>query len=41
VLGLKPVTSLELAHADFYPVGAPDGAITLSDYLLLLQRYLQ
>jgi hypothetical protein len=39
VLGLKPVTNLELAHADLYPVGAPDGEITLSDYILLLQRY--
>jgi hypothetical protein len=38
VLGIKPVTNLELAHVDLYPVGAPDGAITLSDYLLLLQR---
>jgi Bacterial TSP3 repeat/Cytochrome c554 and c-prime len=37
VLGLKPVTDLELAHADLYPVGAPDGAITLSDLMLLQQ----
>jgi hypothetical protein len=41
VLGIKPVTNLELSHADLYPVGAPDGAITLSDYILLLQRFLQ
>ena len=41
VLGIKPVTGLELSHADVYPVGAPDGAITLSDYILLLQRFLQ
>jgi hypothetical protein len=41
VLGIKPVTNLELSHADLYPVGAPDGAITLSDYLLLLQRFQQ
>jgi len=37
VLGLKPVTGLELAHVDLYPSGAPDGAITLSDLLLLQQ----
>jgi hypothetical protein len=38
VLGLKAVTDLELAHVDLYPAGAPDGAITLSDLLLLQQR---
>lgn len=37
VLGMKPVTDLELAHVDLYPVGAPDGAITLSDLLRLQQ----
>jgi hypothetical protein len=37
VLGLKPVTSLELSHADLYPAGAPDGEITLSDFILLQQ----
>jgi hypothetical protein len=41
VLGIKPVTHLELAHVDLYPVGAPDGAITLSDYLLLQQQFMQ
>jgi hypothetical protein len=41
VLGTKPVTNLELSHADLYPVGAPDGVITLSDYILLLKRILQ
>lgn len=41
VLGIKPVTSLELAHADLYPVGSPDGVITLSDYLLLLLQFMQ
>jgi hypothetical protein len=41
VLGIKPVTNLELAHVDLYPVDAPDGVITLSDYLLLLERFLQ
>jgi subtilisin family serine protease len=41
VLGIKQVTNLELAHADLYPDGAPDGVITLSDYLLLLQRFMQ
>jgi hypothetical protein len=41
VLGIKPVTNLELSHADLYPVGAPDGVITLSDYLLLLKQFIQ
>jgi M6 family metalloprotease-like protein len=35
VLGLVPVTSLELSHADLYPPGAPDGVIDLSDLILL------
>ena len=37
VLGIKPVTDLEKAHMDLYPPGAPDGEITLSDYILLQQ----
>ena len=40
VLGIKPATNLELAHADLYPVGAPDGLITLSDYILLLKQFI-
>ena len=35
VLGIKETTNLEKAHMDLYPVGAPDGEITLSDYILL------
>ena len=35
VLGIKEITDLERAHMDLYPVGAPDGQITLSDYILL------
>jgi hypothetical protein len=35
ILGIKTTTSLELAHMDLYPAGAPDGEITLSDYILL------
>jgi len=35
VLGIKEITNLEKAHLDLYPVDAPDGEITLSDYLLL------
>ena len=35
VLGVKETTNLERAHLDLYPVGAPDGEITLSDYILL------
>ena len=31
VLGLKEATADTLAHGDLYPVGAPDGNITLSD----------
>jgi hypothetical protein len=37
VLGIKQVTDLEKAHMDLYPAGAPDGDITLSDYILLQQ----
>lgn len=37
VLGIKTVTNLEKAHMDLYPPGAPDGEITLSDYILLQQ----
>jgi hypothetical protein len=33
VMGVKVTTNLEKAHLDLYPVGAPDGEITLSDYL--------
>lgn len=35
VLGVKQTTDLEKAHMDLYPPGAPDGEITLSDYILL------
>lgn len=35
VLGIKQTTDLERAHMDLYPAGAPDGNITLSDYILL------
>lgn len=35
VLGIKQTTDLEKAHMDLYPSGAPDGEITLSDYILL------
>ena len=35
ILGTKSVTNLERAHMDLYPQGAPDGEITLSDYILL------
>jgi hypothetical protein len=41
VLGLKETTTLEKAHADLYPVGAPDGKIDLSDYLQLQKLVLQ
>ena len=37
VLGLKETTDLQKAHADLYPIGAPDGIFTLSD-LILLQK---
>ncbi|MDH5472861.1 MAG: hypothetical protein OEY61_08385 [Gammaproteobacteria bacterium] len=37
IVGIKPVTELEKAHMDLYPPGAPDGEITLPDYLLLQQ----
>jgi arylsulfatase A-like enzyme len=35
ILGLKQTTTLEKAHVDLYPVGAPDGVINLSDYIQL------
>lgn len=35
ILGVKEITNLEKAHLDLYPVGMPDGEITVSDYLLL------
>lgn len=35
VLGIKATTDLEKAHMDLYPPAAPDGEITLSDYILL------
>ena len=35
VLGIKQTTDLERSHMDLYPSGAPDGEITLSDYILL------
>ena len=37
ILGIKQTTNLEKAHMDLYPSGAPDGEITLSDYILLQQ----
>jgi hypothetical protein len=37
VLGIKETTDLEKAHLDLYPVGTPDGEITLPDYILLQQ----
>ncbi|MGD8312222.1 MAG: thrombospondin type 3 repeat-containing protein [Gammaproteobacteria bacterium] len=41
VLDIAQPTDLELAHADIHPESAPDGAITLSDYLNLLLMVLQ
>jgi len=35
VLGLETATSMELDHGDLYPPNAPDGAIDLSDLLLM------
>jgi len=35
VLGIKDITDIEKAHMDLYPPGAPDGVITLSDYILM------
>ena len=35
VLNIKTPTNADLAHADLYPPGAPDGKINLSDYLQL------
>jgi hypothetical protein len=37
LVGLRATDDHALAHVDLYPPGAPDGAITLSDYLLLLR----
>ena len=37
MLGLKDPTNEDLAHADLYPVGAPDGEIGLSDFIQLQQ----
>jgi hypothetical protein len=37
VLGLRQVTTIELAHGDLYPPGAPDGVINMSDLLLILK----
>jgi hypothetical protein len=36
ILGRREKTDHALAHIDLYPPAAPDGAITLSDYLLLM-----
>ena len=41
ILGLESTTDGVLAHADLYPPGAPDGVITLSDYLKLTIMVLQ
>jgi hypothetical protein len=41
VLGLKETTTLEKAHADLYPVGAPDGKIDLNDFNQLQKLVLQ
>jgi hypothetical protein len=38
---LIETTLLEMTHADLYPVGAPDGAIDLSDYIQLQTLVLQ
>ena len=35
VLGLKEPTNEDLAHGDLYPISAPDGRITLPDYIQL------
>ena len=40
VLGLKTPTSEDLARADLYPAGGPDGVIDLSDYILLQKMVL-
>jgi hypothetical protein len=37
VIGVRVPDDHALSHVDLYPKGAPDGAITLSDYLLLLE----
>lgn len=37
VLRMKDPTSEDLAHADLYPAGAPDGEIGLSDFIQLQQ----
>jgi len=36
VIGLRASDDHALSHVDLYPSDAPDGAITLSDYLILL-----
>jgi hypothetical protein len=41
VLGLKETITPEKAHADLYPVGAPDGKIDLSDFIQLQKLVLQ
>ena len=35
-LGVRATTDHDLAYVDIYPSGAPDGAVTLSDYIVLL-----
>ena len=40
VLGLKVPSNEDLAHGDLYPAGAPDGIISLPDYIRLLKRML-
>ncbi|MGD8618146.1 MAG: hypothetical protein PVH54_03065 [Gammaproteobacteria bacterium] len=35
-LGVRATTDHDLAYVDLYPSGAPDGAVTLSDYIVLL-----
>lgn len=35
VLGEISATSLELSHADLYPVGAPEGVINVQHLILL------
>ena len=41
VMGLIPVTELELSHVDLYPPNAPDGVINLSDLVILSNLLLQ
>jgi hypothetical protein len=40
MVGLREETDHARAHVDLYPPGAPDGAINLPDYVLLLQLVL-